>query len=231
MLTTLDGQAPPDLLERRDVRTLRVFGRLVPGVSLAQANQEVGLLARTLEEKHPATNQRRGLLVRREMDARLAENAPAAVFGRMVIGLALAVLLVACANVAQLLTSRAPAREREIAVRMAIGGSRARLVRQLVTESALLATLGGAVGLRRPTSAYSRSSWDTPTTPDSGSTFELLVRACGGLGIAALSALLSSATSSVQHRLRISSGSTSPPPTSECRDWGPQRARGVADRS
>ena len=75
MLTTLDGQAPPDLLERRDVRTLRVFGRLLPGVSLAQANQEVGLLARTLQERHPATNLRRGLLVRSEMDARLDENA------------------------------------------------------------------------------------------------------------------------------------------------------------
>jgi len=194
-LPTLDGQAAPDLLEQRDVRTLRVFGRLSPGVSLEQANEEVALLARTLQEKYPVTNQGRGLLVRSEMDARLAENAPAAVFGGMVIGLALAVLLVACANVAQLLTSRAPAREREIAVRMAIGGSRARLVRQLITESALLATIGGAVGLLLAGIGI-RSLQQLQYANDSGVrlTFELDGRALAvGLGIAALSALLSSA--------------------------------------
>ena len=73
MLPTLMAGAPPDLLEQRDVRSLRMLGRLTPGTSIAQASQELDLIARALQEEHPATNARYGLLVRREMDTRFSE--------------------------------------------------------------------------------------------------------------------------------------------------------------
>ena len=195
MLATLDVGAPPDLLEHRDIRTLEVIGRLKPDASLAQASHEVELIARALQREHPETNERRGLLVRREMDARFAEYAPALGLGLMLIGLALAVLLISCANVAGLLTSRAPVRAREIAVRLAIGGSRVRLVRQLITESALIAIAGGAAGIALGYGVI-RSFQQFQLASDVGIRlmYELDRRALVvGLGIAAVSALLSSA--------------------------------------
>jgi predicted permease len=195
MLPTLDAAAQKTLLEQRDVRSFGVIGRLTPGVSLAQAHQEVELVARTLELEHPATNQQRGLLLRREMDARLAEYAPAAALGFVLIGLALAVLLVACANVAGLLTSRAPVRAREIALRLAIGGSRSRLIRQLITEATLVAVAGGVAGLALGYGGI-RSFQQFQIVTDVGIrlTYELDRRVLVvGLGIAAISALLSSA--------------------------------------
>ncbi|HEY7185995.1 MAG TPA: ABC transporter permease [Vicinamibacterales bacterium] len=146
MATTLGG-VPADLLDRRDSRVFRVVGRLRPGASLVQAQEETAGVARALEQEHPDTNRGYGLLLRSEMDARLAEYAPLAALSAILVGLAMAVVLVACANVAGLLSSRAPVRAREIAVRLAIGGSRARLVRQLITESVLIALAGGVVGL------------------------------------------------------------------------------------
>jgi predicted permease len=147
MVPALTAGTPPDLLEQRNVRSLRVLGRLTPGTSIAQASQELNLIARALQEEHPATNSRYGLLVRREMDTRFSEYAPLAGLSVILLGLALAVLLVACANVAGLLVSRAPVRAREIAIRLAIGGSRTRLMRQLITESVLIAIAGGLVGI------------------------------------------------------------------------------------
>jgi macrolide transport system ATP-binding/permease protein len=147
MLPTLNPEVSPQILEQRDVRTLVVIGRLNPDVSFAQASQEVESVASTLQREHPQTNERRGLLLRREMDTRFAEYAPVVALSGTLIGLALAVLLVACANVAGLLTSRAPVRAREIAVRLAIGGSGTRLMRQLITESTLIATAGALAGL------------------------------------------------------------------------------------
>jgi predicted permease len=147
MMPALDTGNQPNPLERRDVRTLSVVGRLNPDVSLVLASQEVGLIASALEQQHPDTNHKYGLLVRTERDARYEEFFPVFTLSMMLIGLALAVLLVACANVAALLTSRAPVRAREIAVRLAIGGSRVRLLRQLITEAIVIAIPGGAVGL------------------------------------------------------------------------------------
>jgi len=147
MTPVLNPAGSPNLLERRDIRTLRVVGRLAPGVSMEQANEDVRLVAEGLARAHPATNEGQGLIVRSEMDARFDNYRPAAMLGVMLMALAVAVLGVACANVAGLLASRAPARQREIAVRLALGGGRSRLFRQLVTESLLMAGLGGALGL------------------------------------------------------------------------------------
>jgi predicted permease len=147
MWPALDPQVPGDVLERRDYRTMDVFARLAAGVSLEQAAEETGVIARALEQQHPATNARRGFLVRQEMDSRIAQFPQLAALSVILMGLSLAVLLVACANVAGLLTSRAPVRAREIAMRLAIGGSRLRLIRQLITESVLIALAGGLAGL------------------------------------------------------------------------------------
>jgi predicted permease len=146
MSTSLPG-APPRLLEQRNARFLSVRGRLRPGVSLEQARQEVSAIAGGLEQAHPDTNRNYGLLVKTAFEARLEERGPSAPSSFMLLTLAFVVLLVACANVAGLLMSRAPVREKEMALRLAIGGGRLRITRQLITESFLLAAGGGALGL------------------------------------------------------------------------------------
>ena len=132
-------------LTRRDVRELDVKGRLGPGVSLAQAQQELARIGDELAKEHPDTNRTRGLAVRTELELRMA--GPDAMLVMMLMALAIAVLLAACANVAGLLTSRAPTRARELALRLSIGAGRIRLVRQLMTESFLIACGGAVIGL------------------------------------------------------------------------------------
>ena len=147
MLPVLDTGSQPNVLEQRDARASNVIGRLNPEVGIAQASQEVQLIARALAQEHPGTNRGYGMLARTEIDARYDEFSMVLTLGVMLIGLAIAVLMVACANVAGLLTSRAPARAREMAVRLAVGGSRVGLVRQLITETLLLSAAGGIAGL------------------------------------------------------------------------------------
>lgn len=147
MLTTLNQQTRAGFFDERDARSLRVVGRLAQGASIEQASQEIERIGGDLQREHPDTNERRGLRIRTAMQTRLDQFAPVASLSAILIGLAVAVLLVACANVAGLLTSRAPVRAREIALRLAIGGSRRRLVRQLITESFLIALAGGLAGL------------------------------------------------------------------------------------
>ena len=134
-------------LEDRAARNLTIKGRLKPGVSQAQAQTELTAIATDLERAYPDTNKNRGLTVRTELQARIGQDPPDAMLIAMLSTLAIAVLFVACANVAGLLTSRAPVRAREMALRLAIGAGRGRLIRQLVTESLLIAGAGGVLGL------------------------------------------------------------------------------------
>lgn len=186
--------AMPDMLQQRNLRGLSVKGRLAAGVSLEQAREEAALIARGLEQAYPDTNRNYGMLARTQFDARLEERGPSAQGAFLLITLAVLVLLVACANVAGLLLSRAPEREREIAVRLAIGGGRFRVTRQLITESLLLAAAGGALGLLM---AYGGILLfrQRPMVTDIGVRliFDLDRRAIAvGLVMAAVSALLSS---------------------------------------
>jgi predicted permease len=135
------------LLEARDARSLTIKGRLKPGVTMTEAETELSVIAKDLERAYPDTNRNRTVAVRTELQNRIAADSTGATFVAMLTTLAVAVLFVACANVAGLLTSRAPVRAREIALRLAIGAGRSRIIRQLITESVLIAVLGGVLGL------------------------------------------------------------------------------------
>ncbi|HVQ12279.1 MAG TPA: FtsX-like permease family protein, partial [Vicinamibacterales bacterium] len=138
---------PGDELTRRDSHNFAVKGFLEPGVSLGSANQEVELIAGRLQQSYPDTNRNQGLAVRTEFDARVSARPQLAVISAMLIALAALVLFVACANLAGLLSSRAPARSREMALRLAIGAGRLRVIRQLIVEGLLIAIGGAAAGL------------------------------------------------------------------------------------
>ena len=140
-----DGATHP--LEDRSFRGVTLKARLAPGVTMARAQAEVAAAGAELARDYPETNKDRVWAVQTELRARIAQSPPDAMLIAMLTTLALAVLFVACANVAGLLTSRAPARSREIALRLAIGAGRTRLVRQLVTESLLIAIGGGVLGV------------------------------------------------------------------------------------
>ena len=150
MPVTLEPRLNPgrhSLLDDRSVSTMIVRGRLRPGKSIQQAQAELALLGRRLEQAYPASNTRREFVVRTEFAARVAE-APATI---LIVGLLLTVsalvFIIACANVASLLLARARARLREVALRLAIGAGPVRLMRQLLTESGVLALGGGLLGV------------------------------------------------------------------------------------
>jgi predicted permease len=133
--------------EKRASRGLFVHGRLKPGVSGAQAAAEGRVIGQQLEQAYPDTNRSASMVVDTDLKARLRLGVANALIVGFLSVLSVVVLLIACANVMNLMLSRARARAREIAIRLAIGAGRRRLVRQLLTESLVISILGGALGL------------------------------------------------------------------------------------
>jgi putative ABC transport system permease protein len=136
---------PTAELEKRDNRALQVFAMLKPGVRISQANIELNAIARRLSAQYPDTN--KDLTASVETFNQHYNGGGIRIIFLLMLAAVGFVLLIACANVANMMLSRALGRQREMFIRTALGASRWRVVRQLLVESVLLSTLGGVLGL------------------------------------------------------------------------------------
>ena len=147
MMTREATGAGAEALTDRTARSVDVFARLKRGVSMEQARDEIRRLAASLERENPVANKGRGAMVFSQVGYRIAEAPDNFTLSWLFFAVAALVLSIACINVANLILSTAPARVRETAVRLAMGASRMRLLRQFLIESAVLSTGGAVIGL------------------------------------------------------------------------------------
>ena len=152
-------------LENRNTANTWVIGRLKRGVSVEQAESNLNVISRQLAQDFPTQGGEASFKLTRPGLVGDALGAPARAFAFGVLALAGLVLLTACANLASTLAARGTDRQRELAIRLSIGASRGRIVRQLLTETIVLAAVGGAVGALGATiAARALSSWQLPIT-------------------------------------------------------------------
>jgi putative ABC transport system permease protein len=137
-------EVPGDLLANRDVQYFLAVARLQRGVSIAQAESDLSTITTRLAQQFPKSHARRGVTLQRLHEQVVGDVQRTILLLLAAVG---AVLLIACANIASLLLARASGREREFAVRAALGASRGQLIRQLIAESLLLGAGGGILGI------------------------------------------------------------------------------------
>jgi putative ABC transport system permease protein len=147
--TAFDQSSAINFWNGRDIHMMLVLGRLRPNVTLTAAQSRFDVISRQLAAQYPATDKDLSVRV---MDERLARPIPYAnnafiMFSAVFLILGALVLLLACTNIANILMARASVRQREMAIRAALGGARSRLVRQMLTETILTALLGGIAGV------------------------------------------------------------------------------------
>ena len=222
LTTQVLGRQDREMLTDRRITWLMVGGRLKPGVTVGQANAEIQSIGETLRRDFPVENASKGLRLER------VSIFPGRIqiiggFIAVLMGIVALVLLVACVNLAGMLLARGAARRREMAVRMAIGADRGRLVRQVLTETALLFAVGCAAGVLLGRWLIALLVALLPQLPvQIGMDIVIDWRV---VAFALLASLVSGALSGLAPALQASATNLVPSLKSDTRDAGPSRLR------